>query len=31
MTPTQYWTRWIVVGAVALAPIYVLLWKIWRK
>lgn len=31
MTPVSYWLGWTVAGLVAVVPIYVLLWLIWRK
>lgn len=31
MTPFSYWLGWTIAGFVALSPIYVLLFLIWRK
>jgi hypothetical protein len=31
MTPSTYFLRWIVVGLLFVAPIYVLLFLIWKK
>lgn len=31
MTPFTYYWRWVVVGLVFMAPVYVLLYLIWKK
>lgn len=35
MTPAEYFGRWIpwllAIGALLMAPVYVLLWLIWKR
>lgn len=31
MTPFRYWLGWVVAGILALSPIYLLLYLIWKK